>query len=180
MTEKLWFSQALEGLFVRGVGADMTPALRQRLLELGIALTHLRPAYGIEVVARAIRAAGEELFPGQPEAQALRQVGALFMRGYAETLIGRAMVQFMRIIGPRRSLERMQANFRTGGNYVETRFTSLGPGIAEVWFNEVCGIPDFYAGIIARGGAFAGARELEVTFEPPTGDGCTFRVEWKE
>ena len=180
MSEKLWFSQSLEGLFLRGVGDAMTPALRAQLLELGIDLTRLQPAYADEVVTKAIRLTAVALFGGKPEAEALRHVGALFMKGFAETLLGRAMVQFMKVIGPRRSLERMQRNFRTGGNYIETRFTSLGKGRAEVWFNDVSRIPDFYAGIIQRGGEFAGATDLRVAFAPQTDASCAFLVDWTE
>jgi uncharacterized protein (TIGR02265 family) len=175
--EKLWFSQSIEGLFIRGVGEAMTPALRAQLLGLGIDLERLKPAYPNDAVVSSIRLSGEALFPGKPEPEALREMGKLFMKGFAETLIGRAMVQFMRVIGPRRSLQRMERNFRTGGNYIETRFTSLGERKAQVWFNDVSGIPDFYAGIIERGGQFAGARALQVTFDAGT---SAFDVNWTE
>ena len=102
------------------------------------------------------------------------------MRGFSETMMGRALVQFMKVIGPRRSMQRMERNFATGGNYIQTRFTSLGVGKAEVWFNDVSGIPDFYAGIIQRGGEFSGAKDLQVTFAPVVDTECTFVVTWTE
>lgn len=180
MTEKLWFSQSVEGLLIRGVGAQMTPSLNAQLVALGIDLAHLKPAYPNDAVVSAIRLTASVLFPGQTERDALRGMGTVFMRGFAETLMGKAMVQFMRVIGPRRSLQRMERNFRTGGNYIETRFTALGAGKAEVWFNDVSGIPDFYAGIIERGGLFAGAKELQVTFPAQLDASCTFVVDWVE
>lgn len=102
------------------------------------------------------------------------------MRGYVETLLGRAMVQVMKVVGPRRSLERMQRNFRTGSNYIETRFTSLGKGQAELWFNDVSGIPDFYAGVMSAGGRLAAAGNVRVTVHPSTDESCRFLVEWDE
>jgi hypothetical protein len=39
MAEKLWWSQSIEGLFVRGIGKDMTPELRAKLKDLGIDLS---------------------------------------------------------------------------------------------------------------------------------------------
>lgn len=180
MTEKLWFQQSIEGLLVRGVGKDMTPALREKLRALGIDLASLQPGYDAKVVSQAIRLTAAELFPGRPEAEALREVGALFMRGYVETLLGRAMVQVMKVVGPRRSLERMQRNFRTGSNYIETRFTSLGKGQAELWFNDVSGIPDFYAGVMSAGGRLAAAGNVRVTVHPSTDESCRFLVEWDE
>lgn len=178
MPEKLWFSQSIEGLFVRGVGDRMTPALRAQFI--GIDVKNLQPGYDDAVVTRAIRLTGEVLFADKPEPEALRAMGALFMHGFAQTLMGKALVQFMKVLGPRRSLQRMERNFRTGGNYIETRFESLGEGKAQVWFNDVSGIPDFYAGIIQRGGEFAGARDMLITFEPVTNTECTFVVNWKE
>ena len=38
-------------------------------------------------------------------------------------------------------IERMQRNFRTDNNYVETRFQQFGPEHVELWFNEVNGLP---------------------------------------
>ena len=180
MVDKLWFSQSIEGLFVRGVGDQMTPALRAKLLELGLDVKNLQPAYDDAVVTRAIRLVGSTLFADKPETEALRATGRLFMKGFAQTLMGKALVQFMKVIGPRRSLQRMERNFRTGGNYIESRFESLGEGKAHVWFNDVSGIPDFYAGIIQRGGEFAGAEAMTITFAPVTKAECTFVVDWKE
>lgn len=180
MSEKLWFQQSIEGLFLRGVGQDMTPSLRAKLLALGIDLTALKPGYDAQVVSQAIRVTAAELFPTKPESEALREIGALFMRGYVQTLVGRAMVQLMKVVGPRRSLERMQRNFRTGSNYIETRFTSLGPGMAELWFNDVSGIADFYAGVMSAGGRMAAAGEVRVTVNPSEDASCRFVVEWPE
>lgn len=180
MVDKLWFSQSIEGLFVRGVGERMTPALRAQLLELGINLKNLKPAYDAAVVTQAIRVTGKALFAEKFEPEQLRAMGALFMHGFAQTLMGKALVQLMKVVGPRRSLQRMERNFRTGGNYIESRFESLGEGKAQVWFNDVSGIPDFYAGIIQRGGEFSGAKNMAITFAPVTNSECTFVVDWKE
>jgi uncharacterized protein (TIGR02265 family) len=180
MAEKLWFSQSIEGLFVRGIGKDMTPELRAQLKALGIDVASIQPAYENDSVVKAIKLAAATLYPAAPEREALREMGKLFMRGFADTLMGAALVGLMKVIGPRRSLERMERNFRTGGNYVQSKFTSLGKGKAQVWFNDVTGIPDFYAGIIHRGGEFAGAKNMNVTFDSPAAEECTFTVTWDE
>jgi len=180
MAEGIWFQQSVEGLFVRGVGERMTPALRGKLLELGIDLARLQPGYPNSAVSEAIRFTGAELFPDRPEREALRAVGALFMDGYQHTFMGRAMVQLMKVIGARRSLERMERNFRTGGNFLETRFTSLGQGKVELWFNDVGDIADFYAGVMERGGQLTGAADISVTFTRDAPPACTYLVTWSE
>jgi uncharacterized protein (TIGR02265 family) len=180
MAEKLWFSQSIEGLFVRGLSKEMTPALRARLEELGIDVSSIQPAYDNDMVVKAIKLAGATLYPQLQETEALREMGKIFMRGFSGTLMGGALVALMKVIGPRRSLERMERNFRTGGNYVQSKFTSLGKGKAQVWFNDVTGIADFYAGIIHRGGEFAGAKNMNVTYGSPATEECTFTVTWDE
>ena len=179
-TEKVWFSQAIEGLFIRGVGDAMTPQLRAELLALGIDLHKLLPGYANEPVIRAIRLTARTLNPQLGEAGGLYALGVTFMNGYVATLIGSAMVQVMKVIGPRRSLQRMERNFRSGNNFIETKFSAVGPTSAEVWFNDVNGVPDFFAGILTQGGVLAGAKDQRLKYSQPTPPACTFHIEWSE
>lgn len=178
--EKLWFSQAVEGLFLRGPGARLTADVRAKIAAEGIELARLQPAYPAEQVARAARAVLPVLWPGQSEDEAFRQLGVSFVQGYSETLVGGAMVQMMKLIGTRRTLERMQKNFRTGGNYLETRFTALGASSVELWLNDVSGMAGLYRGMIEEGGRMVGTKKLVVVATqeaaPPA---CLYRVDWE-
>lgn len=176
MEERLWFDAAIEGLWRKALGPRITPQLRAAMRAEGIDLDKLLPGYPAPVVARCIALTAATLFPGRPPDDAQREIGRLFLLGYEQTLIGRAVIQVLKLIGPRRSLERMQTNFRSV-NYVKTKFTALGPTRAEVWFNEVDGIPGYFAGIIEQGGAFAGAKDVTVTWAARDG-GCAFSVAW--
>lgn len=176
MEERLWFDAAIEGLWHKALAGKVTPALEARLRAEGIDLARLLPGYPAAVAARCVALTAAALFPDQPEDDRLRAIGRTFLLGYQQTLIGRAVIQVLRLIGPRRSLERMQSNFRSV-NYVKTRFTALGPNSAEVWFNHVDGIPAYFAGIIEQGGAFAGAKSVQVSWAEKDG-GCAFRVDW--
>lgn len=176
--ERLWFDQAIEGLWLRALGGRVTPALRASLKDAGLDLDRLLPGYPAATVARCVKLTAAALFPGQPEDDALREVGRLFLTGYQQTLIGRAVLQVLKLIGPRRSLQRMQTNFRSV-NYVKTRFTELGPTRAEVWFNHVDGMPAYFAGIIEQGGVLSGAKAVTVTWQEKDGGGA-FLVEWTQ
>jgi uncharacterized protein (TIGR02265 family) len=178
VSEQLWFEPAVDGFFVRGVGADMTPVLREQLRALGVDVKKLAPAYPVPVMAKAIDLTIAALYVDRSRAEGLRELGRVFMRGYAQTLVGAAMTQLMKVIGPRRSLERMQRNFRTGTNFIETRFTALGEKAAELWFNDVSGMPELFAGILEAGGRMTGAGDVVVTFAPGPGADCTYRVSW--
>lgn len=179
VSERLWFQASVEGLFVRGVGEALTPALSLELRALGLDVERLQPAYPAELMTRAIKLTAATLYPERTDAEGLRELGHVFMRGFGQTLIGRAMVQFMRVIGPRRSLERMQRNFRTGSNFIETKFTSVDANTATVWFNDVSTMPEFYLGIIEAGGRASGAEDISVTHAAGPGSDCTFTVSWR-
>lgn len=178
MSERLWFQQSVEGLFVRGLGKAMTPALEEQLRAAGIDLRRLQPAYPVEAMRRAIDATLAALYPDRSRAEGLAELGRVFMRGYGQTLIGGAMVQFMKVIGPRRSLERMQRNFRTGTNFIETKFTAIDERTVDLWFNDVSGMPELYAGILEEGGRATGTATVSVTMTPGPGEGFTYRVAW--
>ncbi|MGV3619736.1 MAG: DUF2378 family protein [Archangium sp.] len=179
MTQRLWFTQTVEGLFIRGLGEQLTPAAREAVKNAGIDLTKkLEVAYPAEVVEAACRAVLPFVFPGVSDDEGFFQLGRTFMRGYSSTLIGSAMVGVMKVIGARRSLERMTKNFRTGGNYIETKVTVHGPTSVELWFNDVGQMPGFYRGVIVGGGELIGVSAMRVEqklLEPPT---ASFHVTW--
>lgn len=178
--EPLWFSNVVEAIFVRGLGDQLTPRLHKELLELGIDVDRLQPAYPITVMKRALQMATQRLFPSEAEDEALRQLGALSMRGYAQTLIGQAVVEILKIIGVRRSLLRMHTNLRSGNNYLETSSQVVSPTCVELSLSDASGIPSFYRGIFEEGGRMAHAKNLRITSVPAQAPRHTFRVEWDE
>ncbi|MFZ5439923.1 MAG: DUF2378 family protein [Myxococcota bacterium] len=179
-SERLWFSTVIEAVFIKGLGAKMTPKLKAELRAAHIDLDRLQPAYPVESVKRVFKVVVTELYAGVDEAEALRQLGAQSMKGYGETLIGKALLQILKLIGVRRSLLRMHTSMRSGNNYLETFSNVVGPNCIELRFSDVTGMPSFYQGILEEGGRMAHARNLRVTTavsEPP---GHTFRVEWDD
>ncbi len=178
VAEKLWFSHSVEGLFVRGLGPRLTPALRAKVLAQGIDLDRLKPGYPIEDIVAVCRALLPSLWPTLSEAEGFQLLGNALLQGYSQTLLGTAMVQMMKLIGPRRSLERMQKNFRTGGNYIETRFTALGPTSVELWLSDVTGVPTFWAGMVEEGARMTGTKNIRVVVHAESPPSATLRVDW--
>ena len=174
----MWFQQSVEAIFFRAFGERLSPDTLEALRRLGIDQLHPRPTYPLLAVAQGIRVVAADVFPNLTREQALHELGEAFVRGYEQTFMGTAILQLMRVIGPTRSLQRLQRIFRTGGNYMDTRFTSLGPRKAEVWVSDVSGLPTFYGGMITRGGVYAAARGLRTTCTPGRDDSCTYLVEW--
>lgn len=179
--EQLVFAQTVEGLFVRGLAAAMTPALKTRLREAGLDLDRpLAVGYRAADFTRWVRLASESLYPEVPAEEALRRIGRHFFDGYMDTLMGKALAPVMRVLGPRRTLQRMERNFRSGSNYVEVRTEVAGPAEVLLHFNEVHGIPGYYAGIIEHGAALTGAKDTTVDVLPAPAPGCALRVRWRE
>lgn len=179
MTQRLWFSQPVEGLFIRGLGDRLSPAAKDALAKAGIDVRKkLEVAYTAEVVQQACFTVLPFVYPQLSHDEGLCELGRTLVQGYSSTLMGSAMVGVMKVIGTRRSLERMTKNFRTGGNYIETAATVLGPSSVELWFNDVSEMPGFYRGILVGGGDLLGAENLRVTQKlgaPPT---AVFHVTW--
>ncbi len=136
-SEPLDFAHVFEGLFLRGLRGQLDAELMRRVKEKGVDLSKpLEPAYPAHVLVDCLTVAAQTLYPNQTLERGINTLGHVFFRSYVDTFMGRAMLSVLRMVGPRRTLERMQRNFRTGNNYIETRFVSVAPGHAELWFNE--------------------------------------------
>lgn len=180
MGEHLWYSQVVESIFIKGLGQRLTPDVKKTIRTEGIDLDRLLPGYPVAQVVRALRRVLPSLYPGVDEVEALRSIGASSMQGYNETFIGRAAVQVLKLVGVRRALQKLQTSMRSGNNYLETRFTQVGPTSAELHFSEMSGIPSFYRGLLEEGGRMVGAKHMRVSDGEARDNGWVFRVDWQE
>ncbi|MFT3712481.1 MAG: DUF2378 family protein [Archangium sp.] len=188
MAEQLLFSQAAESL-QRALGPLLTEQSKARFKELGVDFSKpLEPAYPLAAWRKVVNYAGELVAPHQPYDRQQFALGSRFITAYTDTVIGRATLGFMRLLGPRRTLERMAKTLRTGNNYSETKLTQLGPSLFELWCNHVQN-PSFYRGMLQTGLEHTGLTGVQVTTAamdrlpdaaPVTsGDtGATFRISW--
>lgn len=177
MTEKLIFAQTFEGL-LRSLTGKLTPrlatGLRERGFDPGLPLL---PAYPQAVFVEVVSFLSRELHPGLGPDDASCALGRGFMDGYGETMVGRAMMAMMRLIGPRRTLERVSRQFRTGNNFSETKLTPVGATEYHLWVNE-CRLPGWYIGLLSRGLELAGAKAVKVELIHRDQAGGNFRVQW--
>jgi uncharacterized protein (TIGR02265 family) len=177
MTERLIFSQTFEGLF-RAVRRVLDPPTASALRAAGIDPDQeLRPAYPLPVFLDSVRLLARRLFPEAAEGEGIHLLARQFMDGYAATMVGRAVVGMMRVIGPRRTLERLTRQFRTANNFSETRLREVQPGQCELWCNQVT-LPGWYEGLLERGLELSGAKNVRVALIQKDGEGATFRIEW--
>jgi uncharacterized protein (TIGR02265 family) len=175
----LVFDQTLEALFVRGLRGRIAQPLQLRLQSAGLDLSkQLLPAYPFHTWIESLRITAEELYPQESLDRAQFLLGQTFIDGYDETLMGKAILRMIRILGPRRTLLRATHNFRSGNNYTETTLTEISPQEVRLWMNEVGPYPAFTAGIIHAALRASGVH-AGVTFEGHDGHACAFLCVWK-
>ena len=105
-------------------------------------------------------------------------MGHRAVSGLAEGLIGKALAAGLKLIGPRRSLQRVERIFKSNNNYQIATLLELGEHDARVELSEVFGLPTYYQGVFEAAVAFIGARDPRVKMLASTGPGVTLHIEW--
>lgn len=177
MSERVVFGPAFEGL-LRAVETKLDDAAVQRFREIGVDPTRLLPAYPLETWLSALQISAELLAPGASIEEGTYIAGRRMFEGYGTTLVGKALLGMLRVLGPRRALERMERNLRTANNYSTTSLRMLGPASYELTCSDVVH-PHYYRGMFDVGLQAAGAKELDVTLVSHESGTATFRIEWK-
>jgi len=143
MSEKVVFSQSMEGLY-RALSPH-TPAERAAFLAAGVKDdTKFAPAYPVDLHIAILDACAASRFAHLPELERYTEVGKLFFTGFQKTLIGSAMLAMLKILGPRRTLDRLTPTH----HHVHINFTKR---------------PGFYLGLLYSGCLHAGAKDLKIT-----------------
>ncbi|MCP3138864.1 DUF2378 family protein [Pyxidicoccus xibeiensis] len=179
--ELLIFEQTIEALFLRALAGRLTPECKARLRQAGLDVDQkLRPAYPFQSWMTFLRITSEELFPQEPLEQGTWKLGEAYIEGFRETMLGRAVLSLLRVLGPRRALMRATQSFRAGNNYTESKLKELGPTQFELWMNEVGAYPAFTAGIIHAGLRVSGAQGIVIENSGYDGHACTYRISWRD
>jgi len=181
-SQPLIFSHSLQGLISRAFPSGVPSELKEKLRTVGVDLDRqLLPAYPKDTWSRCVEYGARYAFPLEPKELAWRKMGERMVDGYQETMIGRAMFSTLRLLGPRRMLQRSQKNFRSGNNYTEIRLTDVGPTVLDVWFNETDEVlRQFTLGLILAGMRSGGAEAPEAIITHRDALGMTIRACWKE
>jgi uncharacterized protein (TIGR02265 family) len=171
------FSQAVEGL-LRALGTRLDDGAKDRLKVIGLDVrTRLQPAYTLTVWTEVMRFGATLVAPSRPPQEQMFELGRRFIEGYSETIVGKAMLTALKVLGPKRTLERMSRNFRSGNSYTETKLEAKGPTEFTLWFNEVKE-PEFYRGMLEAGVTRAGAKNIRVKTMSHDATGATFSIAW--
>ncbi|MFP2904543.1 DUF2378 family protein [Pyxidicoccus sp. 3LFB2] len=178
--QRVIFEHTVDWLLQPAVRLRLSPAAHTALREAGLDVTErLRPAYSFATWKRCLAIIVADLYPAVSSGEEYRLLGQLLARGVERTTMGRAMVSMGRLLGPLRSMRRINETFRSADNYVESRFTERTPTSCELWVNEVMDQPGYYQGILEACLELAGARDARVEVLSRDGAGATFSLTWR-
>lgn len=179
--DRVVFVQVVEGLLRHGVGDRVTLRLRERLKQVGLDLERpLLPAYRVMQWAHCLNIIVEELYPNMPREEGFRQLAEHHVEGYGRTLVGRALMRLMRLLGPKRTVSRMVQALSASDNYTEARLTELGPGRYELWMNSVLDAPGYSEALFISFLRVSGAEEPQASTVRVDEEGTTYLITWKE
>jgi uncharacterized protein (TIGR02265 family) len=179
--QRVVYESVMEGLLLRAVGKRMTPALKAKLKELGVDLDQrLKAQYSAELFEKVVALLCTTLYPALSRDEALFKLGSEIVDGYADTLFGKVLMQMMKVLGPRRTLERLPQSYRGGNNFTDVKLTAKGPREYEMWMNEVGDSAQFVRGGIIGVLTRAGGKQVEVKPSPGQGAQGTFHITWND
>lgn len=176
---RLVFGHTAEGLFIRGLKVHQRPVLKAKLKAAGFdADQKMEPASPYDAWCRFLDVAISEQPSGSSRDEALTRMGEALAEGSFVTVVGKALLALVKVIGPRRALARMRQNFRTGNNDSESKFEELGPGHCRPWLNERDHDRAMSRGTIRKGVELAGAKNLTVEIAAFDDTGTTSEAKW--
>ena len=174
-----WFvyEHTVEGLFHRALRTRLTPAIQGRLKALGIDVNARARSVPHEQWKKAIHLAASELFEGSPD-ERFRQLGRTVMLRHDETVMGKAVIAVMKLMGPRRVLGRLNSTLRSGNNYIQANLAPRGPTSWEGTVNECNGNPHYIAGVVEQGLIISGGVNVKVGVSDFDGHSAKFLITW--
>lgn len=176
-TERLAFPTAIEGL-VKGLGDLVTARTRQKLLDTGLDLRALPPAIPAERMPLYFDTIASDLWPLESHDERARLLGLHFIRGWQHTLLGRATAAFLKLVGPHRTLSRLDLAFRTSDNYTRATYQLVSDHEVLLHISDVDGLPTYWTGLLSGSLEFLGLEGTAVLEAFPR-PGASYRLKWK-
>ena len=176
VSERVVFGQSVEAL-VRTCGDHTPPEIVAAFKECGIDLAKLQVAYPLASYVKAVERLRQLRFPNLPDPEAYYRIGRGFIDRYSTTLVGRALLAMLPVLGTKRVMGRLTQNFRSATNYVTAEATEAGPTHYRVRIHPIYH-PDYYRGILTAGLEVSGARNLAVRLSSFADHAAIFDVTW--
>lgn len=171
------FGQSFETL-LKACGDPPPPEILAAFRECGVDMEKpLLVAYPLGHHHAILARVRQLLYPTLSDDEAFFRLGRGFIERYSSTLIGRAMLMMLPILGPRRVIGRLTQSFRSATNYVEAASEELSARHFRVRVQPVK-YPGFYRGLLTAGLEVAGAKDLVVEVLGAEGEAVIFELRW--
>ncbi|NVJ02023.1 DUF2378 family protein [Myxococcus sp. AM009] len=181
LEQRLVYVQVVEGLLEHGLRGGVSPRLKHRLRQAGIDLDRpLLPGYPVLLWEKCLDVIVEETFPGLPREDAFRQLAERHVQGYGRTVVGRAVYGVMRLLGPRRLVQRLPQTLRATDNYTEVELTEQGPTTYAMRMNSRLNAPGYAEALFEALLRVGGAESPRVTRLREDEDSTTYQLTWTE
>lgn len=174
-----WFvyEHTVDGLFFKALRERITPPLQARLKELGIDLDGKPKSVPHVQWKEALALAANALFEGSTD-ERFRQLGNAVLLRHEETVMGKAVIAVMRLMGPVRVLKRINSTLGSGNNYIQANLAPTSLTSWEGTVNECNGNPHYIAGVIEQGLVITGAKNPKVLVSDFDGHSARFQITW--
>jgi len=183
LEQRLVYVQVVEGLLQHGLQGKVSPQLKQRLRQAGIDLDRpLLPAYPVRLWMHCLSVIVDETYPGLPREEAFRKLAEAHVQGYGRTAVGRAVLGVMRLLGPRRVVQRLPQTLRATDNYTQVELVERGPTFFEMRLNSTQDAPGYTEAIFESLMRVGGAELPKVTKTQvdPAVPSTTYLLTWVE
>ena len=178
MSEKLVYESSIEGLFIKGLGSKVTPALREELKGLGIDLSRIPKSVTQETWSAALEVTAKHLYPKLERKQALKELGIVLMKGVEDSFLGRTMARMVKFLGVKRLIERVPDNMKTSNNFSSAQVTPLSGNACRLDVTDIGDTPEVFQGSLEEMARWAGAKTVDVKFELPNPPAASFVIRW--
>ena len=130
--ERLVFPSLIEG-YMKGLGPRFDDALKRKLKANGLDVAKLPPAVPANDMLAHMRTIAAHGWPDEPELEQLRLLGLSAIRGWSTGLLGSAASAMIRLVGPRRALNRLDRAFSTTNNFNRAKQAALWIPSLNTW-----------------------------------------------
>ncbi|MDY7225966.1 DUF2378 family protein [Hyalangium rubrum] len=179
LEDRLIYTEVVEGLVRHGLGGQVSPRLRERLRHLGLDVDRPPPAFPVLAWQKCLHVIVEETFPGMPREEGFRRLAHRHVQGYGQTLIGKATLRVLRLLGPRRMVLRLPKVLSSTDNYTEGSAEERGPMEYTVSINSKQPL-GYVEGLFESVLLACGAARPRVTLLEGSEEHSTFLLTWSE
>ena len=174
------YAHTVDGFFLRGIKRHLSERLLDRVRdEAGIDLRRrLEVLYALPAWERSVCIAAEELHAGVPQSVAFELLGAALTQGYFDTIVGQVLRPMVVLLGPARTMHRIEASVRSANNYTESSLVRHAPNHFSVIVNEVGPLRDHLRGAVRRGLEVAGAQNLRCEVSSYDDERVVLDISW--